>query len=818
MKTWSFIVGICVVMFGSGCTDDALTNGGVRPVSGDEVQFGADPGHFELDPKQKNNDADTRTVYIVKGEETFANYTHLGVEWESGDEVRIYCPQAAEGFQTADYKVEVEDQSDQYYENGFLVKVGDTGIRWGDSNTEHKFYAFYPTTTGGQYTLEGLKTGTKITAEIPVAQEHGTLYTYNSQTSQQDPDGDWKIIAPDMTFAMMVAESDYTPSNPNFNGTIYLHFTPIVTVLDVVVNGPADASTGSYKVLQVMVYSEKQPIVGKFTYDFATKEFSDFQQKVEGADYNLASVDCMYNGEPLELSTGQRLNVKFFLLPQDIKAGELTIAVLLEGGQVVEKKLSTLGGNTNDVLANITLEQGNIIKVQTPKLVVGEANNWMNLIDKDVYFASQLSLPGSKHSYTYNTFASEANIDRETTYMQSFQSLTIEEQFNRGVRAFDVKVNANRSQAYIYAGGSNLSVTLGDMLTTLKNLVNGSTECVVVSINYVNGLSSTVGTWALSVTSAISAWHATNPNILRTVTSETTMGDMRGKIAILLNCPEDVQGEMPANLPVGAIIGYSSSVRNTTLNELKIAADNSSNVWVQNLYQVNNPEIISGGDYAYDTSNGLLPYYCTVPSMTDKDLLNLKLQLAKALFDKSRENNSMEGTAKLKNLFINDLGGFCVVKDKNSTGYVQASNYRYWGGLIGWSYSMDIATYYNYHQIPTEGTGTANGYDYYGWSDNEPTGASIGGTWFRLEDNSSMGQGGNTALFAEKINSAMNEIIYHLVNEGRTPLGIVYLNFAGINEVTIGGKTYNVQGTNLPSLIMSNNFKFPLVRNTTTAR
>ena len=65
-------------------------------------------------------------------------------------------------------------------------------------------------------------------------------------------------------------------------------------------------------------------------------------------------------------------------------------------------------------------------------------------------------------------------------------------------------------------------------------------------------------------------------------------------------------------------------------------------------------------------------------------------------------------------------------------------------------------------------------------------------------------------MLAEKINPEVARTIYNLVNEGRTPLGVVYINFAGVDEVTFNGRTYNVSGNQLPSMIMSNNFKFAL--------
>lgn len=89
--------------------------------------------------------------------------------------------------------------------------------------------------------------------------------------------------------------------------------------------------------------------------------------------------------------------------------------------------------------------------------------------------------------------------------------------------------------------------------------------------------------------------------------------------------------------------------------------------------------------------------------------------------------------------------------------------------------------------------------------------ASRGATWLYVDaTNSQRGQGGNNALLAEKINPQALTKIYNMVDEGRAPLGVVYMNFAGTDEVTMGRHLYNVYGTQLPAIIISNNFKFAL--------
>lgn len=228
MKQFKFITaGAMFALLLAGCTDDDLVKESVvPPVSGDEIEFGAASGGFtDVDPT-------TRTIYDVPAGSTFDNYTLLNIKWQYDiDQVRVYCPEGAEGFKTADYTVKATDASSGT-STGFLVKNGETGVRWGDTGNTHNFYAFYPL---GKID-EGLQTGTTVKATIPTGQEGGKLLTYNNE-GKEDPNGKFKIITPDMSFCMMAGKGTWTSGRDK---KVALTFTPIVTVLDVLINGPED--------------------------------------------------------------------------------------------------------------------------------------------------------------------------------------------------------------------------------------------------------------------------------------------------------------------------------------------------------------------------------------------------------------------------------------------------------------------------------------------------------------------------------------------------------------------------------------------------
>ena len=244
MKKIKLLTGALLVIGLTACSDD-LDVKREMPVTGEEVAFGTSLRNFET--------PQSRTIYGVPEDESVNSYSELTINWVEGDKVRVYSPQATPGFQYADYVIdEATEGGSAHY---FLVKDShnDTGVRWGDVSTLHHFYAFYPTNINrNNYTpIKGLGDGQTadnmtVEAEIPVAQERGELV-------EAGPDGkdvgnvflpaNWKLIRPDMTYAIMAGHGTWDPNDPDqVDKNVTIKFKPIVTVVDVVVNGPADGA------------------------------------------------------------------------------------------------------------------------------------------------------------------------------------------------------------------------------------------------------------------------------------------------------------------------------------------------------------------------------------------------------------------------------------------------------------------------------------------------------------------------------------------------------------------------------------------------
>lgn len=823
MKQTKFLLGACLALTLAGCSDEVGITADRLPVSGDEIAFGATAGQFTEPAK--------RTIYGVPDGEYIYNFSRLEIDWVAGkDQVRVFCDQPSEQ-RWGDYTV-VGSEADGYY----LQKNDENkpGVRWGnDLTTPHTFYSFYPLTTSNRASISGLQSDTKVRATIPTAQIAGT---YHAETDQKTG-RTWHIIDPDMSYAMMVGTGTWQPGTDK---NVALTYKPIVTVLDVYVTGNTQTA---YKVMGVGVRSDKQPIVGTFDYDAATDQCTYVTPESGSQDDNWAYIETVDgNGNPINIAAGQSMNVKFFLLPQDINSDELEVSVLLNNGQVLRQRLSQEGPGSN-------LVKGEIVKVLTPQIKPSDVSNWMSAIGDDVLFASQLSLPGTKHSYSYLNYelntaypwqpsnAERNTYDANTDMMQTYQTLDIGQQFDAGVRAFNIKVYGNEGSDIYVAGSHSSALRLDNFLTTLKQkLDKARTEFAIVTIDFVQDDNEyTAQQWLDRVCATIDNWsdqnqtNNTDDNLdgtelnngdedyFRDVTAETTVGVMRHGIGVVIFQPDGATNSSPN---VNIVNNYPTSVQQTAIWHAKMWSERgTADITIQNLEQNNNPSL------------GLYPYFITEQNVlngTDMDLIAKKKELVTELMRESWRNNTGSASVadKTYNLYLNDLSGFCVVNDAESTGWADAEwAYQYAPfGVNTWGHEGPLTTLPGFAEMHLTDYRDYADYTFFDDSENPNLGTDIpdrptadGQTALRITGraNSVVGNGGNNALLASQINPYAESEIRRFVNDGRTPLGIVYMSFAGTQAVEFNGTTYTVNGTTLPALIVANNFKFALATSKT---
>lgn len=418
-KNIFLIAGIALTAMLSGCADENLDNTVKNPVkSGEEIMFGS---KLSGDADVIESKPGTRTVC---GDRTT---TGVPVYWEANgtDEIAIFCDQASQpASHLVHYKITPDETDHATAATVAKVNTSEAGLQWGDLDTEHRFYAFYPA-SAVKGSAEEDQTG-KITANIPVTQQVQEWRIVEKGANGAIDGKKTYFGLPNMDYAYMYAYNAVTPSDVKEGQFIDLQFHNLVTVLDITVQGPS-SGTATITNINVDAIDGTTPILtGDFTCNIrnaSTGEGAVATCEPVG-DFNeergRISIPCYdkKNGQFIQLGPDELLNVKAYIIPQDlentVKQRTLRVTVSLLNGAPCRKTLQT---------ADVTPHKIN--RVILPPLTIGGTNYWMSSLDPDIY-VSELSIPGSK----FSVLTSDNGADRV------YQNSDIDKQFEDGVRAF----------------------------------------------------------------------------------------------------------------------------------------------------------------------------------------------------------------------------------------------------------------------------------------------------------------------------------------------------------------------------------------------
>lgn len=519
----SLFVAACLC----SCTDDEIIDNKIvdNPVQeGTEILFGS-----TLSKDALGEMPETKTVY---GERT---PTGVSVYWSpEGDEVAIFCAQASQpADRLVNYKVYPQDEkTGDPSLSASVEKLEEVGLQWG-SGDEHRFYAFYPA-SAVKAADEDDRDGV-ITAEIPVNQQP-VDWVEGELNGKKTYFG-----LPNMNYAYMYAFTSQNKSETPEGTNIDLHFKNLVTVIDITVQGPAENSTPiTVTNINVSAVDGKNVILtGEFNCNIRTAEDNSEEVTAEcTAAGNLAevrntvSIPCYENGElGISLSPGEQLNVKAYIIPDDdenhtIEPRQLQITVATLEGAAKRKTLQTA-----DVVPH------KINRVLLPLLEAGGVNYWMSSLDPRIY-VTELSWPGSKMSLL--TKANNADI--------VYQSTTIAEQLNDGVRAFIFQTQRRTSgwwgiyeEMVLTANGNVIETSLADGLKQIADFLNeaeqqGKRESAFVLVTY-NGGDGSQKDWMDLLQQVVNT--CANNDSYRIfkddLSPNTTLGDVANQIIVKAN-------------------------------------------------------------------------------------------------------------------------------------------------------------------------------------------------------------------------------------------------------------------------------------------
>lgn len=612
------LAAVATLMMATSCQDEKVVNVVENPVqTGDEITFGS----------SLPEDIQTKTIYGTPDTEsrTFPVY------WEDGDEIAIYCPQASmPATKLAHYRISAPTTKPYSSTATAVTRIGDAGLQWGsDENDLHKFYAFYPSS--------GVK-GTEATGlfdlEIPVNQKVNKFY--------QDESGNWHADI-DMNLALMYAYRGQKKSNTAVGTNIDLHFKPLSTILEIVVQGPENANEALTltNINVETVDAEKTPIVGQFHAQITPGSDTDeaytegstvtFSSKDGDKVVNNLSIECSWKegGKTnfVTLGQGQKLYVKAFMLPtKNIDSKNIKITVSTTKG-AVHKTL--VNGNQSFIIA-----QNKVNRVTLPALITDfETAYWMNSLDPNIYL-TELSIPGSKMT-TESSYYGVSQTD-------AFQTTSIDQQYKDGVRAFILQTYRNGDGSLTVARVNKpLTDVLGEISAYLKDSQSkGKNEFAFTLITYDTSGSGTQKQWMESLQTTINNMDADvvykeeiNPN--------TTLGDVFGKIVVKCNYNSADMINGVSTAPMLYTIWQKAYVEGGLPMPWNDPHASSQLTW---LYQ----EVTSSTETSKNTCGSPHKY-------SAEDSKENKITYIKTLFEKSL---AAYKTGRHDTWFMNDLGGY----------------------------------------------------------------------------------------------------------------------------------------------------------------
>ena len=559
-KIGYFLFATALMTLGSCSDDTVVEEKHVTPAEvGEEIRFGS-----------SLEKAGSRTIYDdvpVGGA--------YRVSWVEGDQVAIYCPQAANGT-LVNYAITPDQDDPTASELVTKVNQDEAGLQWGQQD-EHYFYAFYPADR-----VKGTEDG-KIRGHVPPTQnvtswnqvtENGGTTWYGKTNTEEN--------------AYMWAYGHFKRSEMG-EATIPLTFHPWMTVLEIVIQGPKEGTKTVTNVNIRAIEGTQNVLTGDFICDMTPVE-ADGANGIpnyvpvsgQGAVKNTISISG-YNpttDDFITLGSNDKMVVRAYLLPIDEKnatnARNIQISVATLNGAALTRTLGYSGHGENSI------QPHKVNRVTLPRLQTMGTNYWMSSLDKDIYL-SELSIPGSK--FSYNTSANSAK--------PVYQGADIKTQFMDGVRAFiapvDVKGvtyngtrtgewwNPTYSHEYVVSStpGSPLKINGISGNTTLVNTIEdiaeglqkseddlgaAAHECAVVMITKPGSVSAsdvnftgdwesswddsrfnTVGgdntVWIEAVANELQALSKDASKRIYTgeITANTTLEDVRGKIILKIN-------------------------------------------------------------------------------------------------------------------------------------------------------------------------------------------------------------------------------------------------------------------------------------------
>lgn len=293
---------------------------GITVKGGDDFVFTAEAEGGESEATKATYGGDANR-YSESGK------TYEPIYWSVNDLVRITCAQA-QGSQSADYFVSEVNSTNKMQANISLYSPSGTaiGLRWNDDTSkEHKFFAACPSpaSNGACKDIDGYY----VKGLIPQNGDQNTLTGALSGSN-----GNY-VLAPDLKWQLMVANSSYTQSSFPQTGTAFLKFKPLSTAIQFTIT---NSVAKDLVIKELQLISDSSRISGRFDIDNMTVADTDGYPKMRLLDdaYTGQTVRIVFpDSGHVTIKQGKTFTFTFFLVPvKDV--ADLKFRIVRGGGGV----------------------------------------------------------------------------------------------------------------------------------------------------------------------------------------------------------------------------------------------------------------------------------------------------------------------------------------------------------------------------------------------------------------------------------------------------------------------------------------------------
>ena len=510
---------------------------------------------------------DTKTVYGTQDSDN-----SWPLYWVAGDPIRIYCAEAEDAKQ-ADYTVTPTGTNSKT--GSMALASGSTALQWGGDSNDHNFYAVYPNTA----TIENGIATFQINRN-----QKATVTTTNGYENDV-------VAAPDMRNAYMVAKTTTKPTDD----AVGLTFKPIMTTLDVVIKA-ANVNmntTGSARItgisLASTMTSNSTASKDQFYYDITKGAITANGASTSGTSTTMTEqtfvnlVDANGNASYVDLASGHTLTITVFLPPMSKAAAanmkrQVKVRVHATGNTELVASLKTNDASSENWTTQLT--PGTKRRVVLPALPTNSqysGNNWITPLDGDIY-VSQMSIPGAHDAATGEEMATIIG-----DIFAATQEQTLQEQWNLGVRAFDLRpaiydaIIGSTNELWLYHGMTRVAISWATAMNTIKsNLTDNPGEFAILLFRHED--ESTLGkntntndfnTYMTNYINANSSWIVDwKPNL--------TIDECRGKIILI--------SRFSGSWSYGCFTGWNHDAAGATTTLRNADNSKSATMYVQDYY------------------------------------------------------------------------------------------------------------------------------------------------------------------------------------------------------------------------------------------